>query len=287
MAYSSISILDSSSMAQTMIVYDTGSGLLASHDIKTLGGVAIAQGTGVRSSGTMRVTVATDDVVPVTGTFWQATQPVSIAANVTVVGTGTFVTQSVCTNSGTFAVQAAQSGTWTVGLSAAQTLATVTTVSTVTVVSAVTAITNALPAGSNLLGKVGIDQTTPGTTNGVSVVATSLGGLSLYSLIAVGTSGDATNVKASAGKVCWVYVVNGASSVRYLKFYDSASAPTAGSGTPVLRLPIPPNFSGFMLNNEVGLAFATGIGFTMVTGQADNNSTGVTANDCTLNIGYK
>lgn len=33
---------------------------------------------------------------------------------------------------------------------------------------AVTAISNALPAGTNLLGKVGIDQTTPGTTNAVS-----------------------------------------------------------------------------------------------------------------------
>jgi hypothetical protein len=29
----------------------------------------------------------------------------------------------------------------------------------------------ALPAGSNIIGKVGIDQTTPGTTNGVQVVA--------------------------------------------------------------------------------------------------------------------
>ncbi len=39
---------------------------------------------------------------------------------------------------------------------------TLTTVSTVT---AVTAITNALPAGSNIIGNVRIDQTTPGTTN--------------------------------------------------------------------------------------------------------------------------
>ncbi len=38
----------------------------------------------------------------------------SISGNVTVVGTGTFVTQSVVTNAGTFAVQAAQSGTWNV-----------------------------------------------------------------------------------------------------------------------------------------------------------------------------
>lgn len=50
-------------------------------------------------------------------------------------------------------------------LKPASTLAAVTSVGTV---SAVTAITNALPAGTNLLGKVGIDQTTPGTTNAVS-----------------------------------------------------------------------------------------------------------------------
>lgn len=39
------------------------------------------------------------------------------------------------------------------------------TLAGITTVAAVTAITNALPAGTNLLGKVGIDQTTPGTTN--------------------------------------------------------------------------------------------------------------------------
>jgi hypothetical protein len=48
-------------------------------------------------------------------------------------------------------------------IAAAQTLATVTTV------GAVTAITNALPAGAAIIGKVGIDQTTPGTTNKVSI----------------------------------------------------------------------------------------------------------------------
>ena len=46
-------------------------------NLSQLGGQAIAMGTGVRSAGTQRVTIATDDSVPVTGTFWQATQPVS------------------------------------------------------------------------------------------------------------------------------------------------------------------------------------------------------------------
>ena len=66
-------------------------------NLSQLGGTAIAMGTGVRSAGTQRVTIATDDVVPVTGTFWQATQPVSLTST-TITGT----------------VAATQSGTWTV-----------------------------------------------------------------------------------------------------------------------------------------------------------------------------
>lgn len=80
--------------------------------------------------------------VAVTGTFWQATQPVSIASMPSTPVTGTFwqATQPV---SGT--VAATQSGTWNVTVNAA------------------------LPAGTNLLGKVGFDQTTVGTTNAVSL----------------------------------------------------------------------------------------------------------------------
>lgn len=56
--------------------------------VSTINSVAPAFGTGVRGATVQRVTIATDDSVPVTGTFWQATQPVSgtITANA---GTGT------------------------------------------------------------------------------------------------------------------------------------------------------------------------------------------------------
>lgn len=57
-------------------------------------------------------------------------------------------------NGGTFAVQSTQSGVWNVG--------SISNIGgTVTIAS--------VPAGSNLIGKVGIDQTTPGTTNKVSI----------------------------------------------------------------------------------------------------------------------
>lgn len=58
------------------------------------------------------VVIASDQsAVPVSGTFWQATQPISIAAAVAVTDNAGSLTVD---NGGTFAVQAAQSGTWTI-----------------------------------------------------------------------------------------------------------------------------------------------------------------------------
>lgn len=64
-------------------------------DVLTVNGVAPAFGSGVRGATVQRVTIATDDSVPVTGTFWQATQPVSLAS----------VPSHAVTNAGTFATQ--------------------------------------------------------------------------------------------------------------------------------------------------------------------------------------
>lgn len=69
-----------------------------------MNGQAISMGTGVRDAGTQRVTIATNDSVPVTGTFWQATQPVSIAATIAV--NQTQVNGSAVVTGGTAGTQA-------------------------------------------------------------------------------------------------------------------------------------------------------------------------------------
>jgi hypothetical protein len=80
---------DTGSIDGKIVACNTGAVVLSSGTVTTvstvtnlsqLGGVAVAMGTGTRSAGTQRVTIATDDSVPVTGTFWQATQPVSLAS---------------------------------------------------------------------------------------------------------------------------------------------------------------------------------------------------------------
>jgi hypothetical protein len=109
-------------------------------NLSQLGGQAIAMGTGTRSAGTLRVTVATDDVIAASqnGTWTvglSAAQTLATVTNLAQLGgqaiaMGTGV-RSAGTQRVTIAtddvVAASQSGTWTVGLSAAQTLATVST----------------------------------------------------------------------------------------------------------------------------------------------------------------
>jgi hypothetical protein len=114
------------------------------------------------------------------------------------------------------------------------------------------------------------------------------GGLTIHRRNAVGTSGDATNVKASAGQLYGWSITNTNAAVRYVKLYNSASAPTAGSGTPVMVLAIPGNTAGAGSNfhSDKGIAFSSGIGFTIVTGAGDSSSTSVTADEVIVNLFY-
>lgn len=120
------------------------------------------------------------------------------------------------------------------------------------------------------------------TNNTLLTAAASVGRL----VSAAGSSGDATNVKASAATLYGIKGYNAASSVRYLKLYNSASAPTAGAGTPKHTFALPP-LSGFAFDFPQGVAYGTGLGFTLVTTSPDNGSVSVTAADIVgLNIEY-
>ena len=129
-----------------------------------------------------------------------------------------------------------------------------------------------LPTGSNLMGDVGLSGRTSG-------------GLTLHRRLSTGT--DSTNVKNAAGQLFWGFVTNTNASARYIKFYNSASAPTLGSGTPVLTFLVPPGSSGLQITAEQGLAFSTGIGYTLSTGATDADAVTVAANEIIVNLGYR
>lgn len=164
---------------------------------------------------------------PVSGTFWQATQPVSgtITANIGTSGslaldasvTGLQVAQNSTTSgqSGGLTQGAVTTGapTYTTGktdplsLTTAGALRTDASATTQPVsgtfwqatqpVSIATA--PVLVAGSAIIGKVGIDQTTPGTTNGVQVNAALPAGSAVIGKVSIDqTTPGTTNLVALA-----------------------------------------------------------------------------------------
>jgi len=142
----------------------------------------------------------------------------------------------------------------------------------------------ALAAGSALIGKVGVDQTTPGTTNGVSLVPTTTGGYTPFHLVSAGST-NATNVKAAAGQLFGWYIYNSNAAARKVAFHNTAGTPTAGTAV-VFSVVIPPGAAANVLDGT-GIAFATGIAITTVTGLADSDGTAVAANDLIINLFYK
>lgn len=82
--------------------------------------------------------------------------------------------------------------------------------------------------------------------------------------------------KASAGDLWCISGFNAAASVRYLKVYNKASAPTVGTDVPVMVIALP--VGSFNLNMG-GHYLATGIAFALTTGAALLDTGALTLND--------
>lgn len=111
------------------------------------------------------------------------------------------------------------------------------------------------------------------------------GGASTYRLLSAATT-NAQVVKSAAGQLYAWHLTNlSSTSARFVKLYNKASAPTVGTDTPVLTLPLP---AGGQANVAfpVGLVFATGIALAITGGVADSDTTSVAANDVIVNLAY-
>lgn len=94
------------------------------------------------------------------------------------------------------------------------------------------------------------------------------------------------DVKASAGLVYGYYLWNGATSTRFVKFYNAAAASvTVGTTTPVLTIPVPA-LSAANVAFTLGIKFSTAICVAATTGVADADTGAPAANDVVANIFY-
>ncbi len=144
-------------------------------------------------------------------------------------------------------------------------------------------------AGTAIIGQVGIDQTTPGTTNGiVENASAATGGVpSTARLASSAGSTNATNVKTSAGRVYQADVRNNAGYDVFLVLYDSAANPPVPGSTTIRRKVCIPASSNKIIDWPLGLSFATGIGYAFTKLVADADTTVIAAADITaFNLDY-
>jgi hypothetical protein len=149
---------------------------------------------------------------------------------------------------------------------------------------------SAVPADADYVGfssggnLVGVSAANPLPVS-ASFGAAATGGASTKHLIAAG-SGDATSVKASAGTVYGWSIFNNGTVPIFVKLFNKASAPTLGTDTPVRCIGVQAGMPAAPLSDTPGLVFSTGIAFAIVTGMADNNSTGVSAGSVSVDLDY-
>jgi hypothetical protein len=170
-----------------------------------------------------------------------------ISASVQAIATSIAGTLTVATHAVT------QSGTWNVTVNAA------------------------IAAGTNIIGKFGIDQTTPGTTNGVTLVPATSGGPTVQRVKAAAST-NATSVKTSAGQVYGWALFNNTASAKFFKIYNKASSPTVGTDTPAFTIIIPAS-GGTNVAWPQGVPLGTGIAFAITGAVGDSDTTSTAADD--------
>lgn len=115
--------------------------------------------------------------------------------------------------------------------------------------------------------------------------STATGALSKLRVIAAASVNN-TLVKGSAGRVYRIFAFNLSASVKFLKLYNKATAPVAGTDTPVETYALAPNVMTPIDFGQIGDSFATGIGLALTGSIADSDTTVLVANDVVLMVHF-
>lgn len=178
-----------------------------------------------------------------------------------------------------FAIQAADGADVTQGAKADSVCGTAT--GTCTVVAILKYIANtvggAIAAGTNYIGQVGLNPVTSG-------------GLS-WTTFEPAASDNHTNLKNGAGQVYHISATNNSATINYLRLYNAGTGFNGcNSATNIvytMAIPASTNGAGYVADIAMGIAFATGISYCVVSAYGQNTTTNATASAMDINIGYK
>lgn len=94
-------------------------------------------------------------------------------------------------------------------------------------------------------------------------------------------STNSTLVYGGGANLNFIVPINTTVTTYFLKLYNKATAPTCGTDTPFMRIPLPPGIAGLAIN---GAQFPLGIGYCLTGALADNDTTNA-ATGVVLNFG--
>lgn len=122
----------------------------------------------------------------------------------------------------------------------------------------------------------------------ISAVSFTAGGVpNNFRIASCAATTNASVIATGQHQIYFVIAYNNATSLRFIKFYNTTVTPNPASATPVLSLPIP---SGGGIALDLGLAislFPLGLAVAIVQGAADNDATACVAGDVVgVNVGY-
>jgi hypothetical protein len=119
-----------------------------------------------------------------------------------------------------------------------------------------------------------------GATGGTSTT-----GLTPFAVVWPGNT-TPQQVGAGAGQVCGWSLFNAATAARYVRFFDSATAPTMGTSVPAFTVALPAGAGANVLGSP-GVQFNAGVWVSVTTGVVPTDNTAPAANDVVMSLFHK
>lgn len=134
------------------------------------------------------------------------------------------------------------------------------------------------PAQQGVAGNLNVYPTVTGGTGGV---------VGFSRIVSSAASTNATQAKTATGRLYKIFACNTTTTAAFIKFYNTASAPTVGTTTVLFSRPVPAASTAGGLAcvsydmAGIGWSFTAGIAYALTTGSADSDTTALAAGQLT------